>query len=86
VIHSLNVHFTENESGASLHRPELFRLLEIAQKGDIVLVEQIDRISRLFKSIINSIKQFMDYYNTEFSMVSLSYTYNRLGMFKSDPL
>ena len=39
--------FTENESGASLQRPELFRLLEIAQKGDIVLVEQIDRISRL---------------------------------------
>lgn len=39
--------FTENESGATLKRPELFRLVDIAQRGDILLVEQIDRISRL---------------------------------------
>ena len=39
--------FIENESGATLKRPELFRLLEIAQQGDILLIEQVDRISRL---------------------------------------
>ena len=39
--------FIENESGAKLDRPELFRLLDIAQPHDIILVEQIDRISRL---------------------------------------
>ncbi len=39
--------FTENESGATLRRPELFRLLDVAQSGDILLVEQVDRISRL---------------------------------------
>jgi DNA invertase Pin-like site-specific DNA recombinase len=39
--------FVENESGATLNRPELFRLLQIAQPDDIILVEQIDRISRL---------------------------------------
>jgi DNA invertase Pin-like site-specific DNA recombinase len=39
--------FVENESGATLNRPELFRLLEIAQPDDMILVEQIDRISRL---------------------------------------
>jgi len=39
--------FVENESGATLKRPELFRLLDIAQRGDILLVEQVDRISRL---------------------------------------
>ena len=39
--------FVDNESGATLKRPELFRLLEIAQRGDILLVEQVDRISRL---------------------------------------
>jgi DNA invertase Pin-like site-specific DNA recombinase len=43
----ISAFFEENESGATLQRPELFRLLEIAQKGDVVLVEQIDRISRL---------------------------------------
>ncbi len=52
--------FEENESGASLKRPELFRLLDVAQPGDVLLVEQVDRISRLdshdwetLKSLIN---------------------------------
>lgn len=44
---SISSWFEENESGAILKRPELFRLLEIAQQGDILLVEQLDRISRL---------------------------------------
>lgn len=39
--------YTENESGASLKRPELFRLLEDCQPGDVLLVEQVDRLSRL---------------------------------------
>lgn len=39
--------YTENESGASLKRPELFRLLSDCQPGDILLVEQVDRLSRL---------------------------------------
>lgn len=39
--------YTENESGASLKRPELFRLLSDCQPGDVLLVEQVDRLSRL---------------------------------------
>jgi DNA invertase Pin-like site-specific DNA recombinase len=39
--------YVENESGATLARPELFRLLGDAQPGDILLVEQVDRLSRL---------------------------------------
>jgi DNA invertase Pin-like site-specific DNA recombinase len=39
--------FIENESGAKLKRPELFRLLEVAQRDDVLLVEQVDRVSRL---------------------------------------
>ncbi len=39
--------FIENESGATLKRPELFRLLDVAQEGDVLLIEQVDRISRL---------------------------------------
>jgi DNA invertase Pin-like site-specific DNA recombinase len=39
--------YTENESGAKLARPELFRLLADACDGDILLVEQVDRLSRL---------------------------------------
>lgn len=40
-------YYTENESGASLQRPELFRLLADAKPGDVLLVEQVDRLSRL---------------------------------------
>src|ERR1700761_1781061 len=39
--------YVENESGATLARPELFRLLFDAHAGDILLVEQVDRLSRL---------------------------------------
>lgn len=44
---SVSAWFVEHESGATLKRPELFRLLDIAQRGDVLLVEQVDRISRL---------------------------------------
>jgi DNA invertase Pin-like site-specific DNA recombinase len=37
----------ENESGAKLDRPELFRLLADCDPGDVLLVEQVDRLSRL---------------------------------------
>jgi DNA invertase Pin-like site-specific DNA recombinase len=39
--------YVENESGASLQRPELFRLLADSKPGDVLLVEQVDRLSRL---------------------------------------
>ena len=39
--------YTENESGAKLARPELFRLLGDAHSGDLLLTEQVDRLSRL---------------------------------------
>lgn len=39
--------YVENMSGATLNRPELFRLLTDCRPGDILLVEQIDRLSRL---------------------------------------
>ena len=39
--------YIENESGATLARPELFRLLADSHPGDVLLVEQVDRMSRL---------------------------------------
>ncbi|MBM1169868.1 recombinase family protein [Microvirga arabica] len=42
--------YIENESGAKLARPELFRLLSDALPGDILLCEQVDRLSRLTAS------------------------------------
>ncbi len=39
--------YVENESGAKLARPELFRLIADSKPGDVLLVEQVDRLSRL---------------------------------------
>jgi len=34
---SISSWFIENESGTKLHRPKLFRLLEIAESGDVFI-------------------------------------------------
>jgi len=39
--------YIENESGARLARPELFRLLRDSRPGDVLVIEQVDRLSRL---------------------------------------
>lgn len=39
--------YVETVSGASLARPELFRLLSDSEPGDVLLLEQVDRLSRL---------------------------------------
>lgn len=40
-------YYVESESGASLQRPELFRLLADCAPGDAILIEQVVRLSRL---------------------------------------
>lgn len=48
---SLGLHdtvmYAENESGATLVRPELTRLLSVCKKHDILLIESVDRLTRL---------------------------------------
>lgn len=39
--------YVENASGAQADRPELLRLLKDSRDGDVLLVESIDRLSRL---------------------------------------
>lgn len=48
--------YVENESGASLQRPALFKLIEDATEGDILLIEQVDRLSRLNESDWEALK------------------------------
>lgn len=54
-------YYIENKSGNSLNRPELTRLLEESEKGDILLVESIDRLTRLnsndWKTLVNAINE-----------------------------
>ncbi|WP_168403003.1 recombinase family protein [Erwinia amylovora] len=52
-------YYIENESGSRLERPELFRLLKDCQSGDIMLVEDVDRLSRLTGEDWNSLKKMI---------------------------
>ncbi|WP_340613253.1 recombinase family protein [Xenorhabdus thailandensis] len=51
--------YHENVSGASLQRPELLRLLDDAAPGDIILIEQVDRLSRLDEAGWQKLKQLI---------------------------
>ncbi|MDM1710314.1 recombinase family protein [Pseudomonas sp. 165] len=48
--------YSENISGTKLNRPELMRLLETAQKGEVLLVESVDRLSRLSQADWETLK------------------------------
>ena len=50
-------YYVENQSGASLQRPELFRLLDDAHPGDVLLIEQVDRLSRLTEDDWQQLRQ-----------------------------
>lgn len=45
-LHVVGV-YAENVSGTKLNRPELMRLLNTAASGEVLLVESVDRLSRL---------------------------------------
>lgn len=51
--------YIENESGASLQRPELLRLLDDAAQGDAIIIEQIDRLSRLDEASWSKLKAML---------------------------
>jgi DNA invertase Pin-like site-specific DNA recombinase len=48
--------YAENISGTKLNRPELMRLLDTAEKGEVLLVEAVDRLSRLSQADWDSLK------------------------------
>lgn len=51
------VEYIENYSGTKLDRPALTKLLDDAQQGDILLVESVDRLSRLSQGDFGILKQ-----------------------------
>jgi DNA invertase Pin-like site-specific DNA recombinase len=52
-----HIAYVENESGTKLDRPVLNQLLNDAGQGDILLVESVDRLSRLTQSDFDILKQ-----------------------------
>lgn len=49
--------YIENYSGTKLERPELNKLLQEANQGDTLLVESVDRLSRLTQNDFNELKR-----------------------------
>ena len=48
--------YAENISGTKLNRPELLNLLDTAESGDVLLVESVDRLSRLSQADWDTLK------------------------------
>ena len=48
--HRIAAWYIENASGTQASRPELERLLRDAHRGDVLLIEQVDRLTRLTRS------------------------------------
>ncbi len=57
--HRIASFYVENESGATLDRPQLMKLIDDALEGDIILVEQIDRLARLKQSDWETLKRLL---------------------------
>lgn len=51
--------YAENESGAFLHRPKLIELLNDCEHGDTILIESIDRLTRLERKDWDTLKQII---------------------------
>lgn len=55
--HDNHAEYIENYSGTKLNRPTLNKLLDDANQGDILLVESVDRLSRLSQDDFAILKQ-----------------------------
>jgi DNA invertase Pin-like site-specific DNA recombinase len=55
-IHAEIKEYVENESGTKLERPILNKLLDESEDGDTLLVESVDRLSRLSQSDFDVLK------------------------------
>ena len=57
--HKVAAFYFENESGATLIRPQLMQLIDDASDGDVILVEQIDRLARLNQADWDTLKRML---------------------------
>ena len=51
---------TEKASGAKIDRPELMRVLDIARKGDVLIVWKLDRLARSVRQLIETVQLLDD--------------------------
>ncbi len=82
--HAIASIYIENQSGAKADRPELLRLLKDARKGDVLLVESIDRLSRLPADDWQKLKAAIDYKGLRIVALDLPTSYQGMQKTKGD--
>jgi DNA invertase Pin-like site-specific DNA recombinase len=82
--HKIAAFYIENESGTVRDRPELQRILKDAHQGDIILVEQVDRLSRLNEKDWSSLKASIDKVGLKIVSVDLPTSHSALNNIASD--
>jgi DNA invertase Pin-like site-specific DNA recombinase len=76
--------YAENESGTKLTRPELFRLLADSKPGDVLLTEQVDRLSRLTDADWRRLRAEIDTKQVRVVALDLPTSWMLLGGSKKD--
>lgn len=71
--------YTENASGTQVDRPELLRLIRDAKKGDVLLLESIDRLSRLPLDDWQTLKAAIDSKGLRIVALDLPTTHQAMG-------
>ena len=56
---------TEKASGAKVDRPELARILDIARKGDVLVVWKLDRLARSVRQLIETVQTVLSRYRVD---------------------
>ena len=71
--------YVDNFSGRKLERPELNRLLNDAQMGDVILIESIDRLTRLTASDWDALKDKLRKKKLKICAVDLPTSHSCIG-------
>ena len=81
--HGFNIveKYVENESGAKLARPELFRLIADSPPDDVLLIERVDRLSRLTAADWQKLRADLDAKQS----VSLRSIFRQVGCWRVRP-
>ncbi|WP_176487192.1 recombinase family protein [Candidatus Regiella insecticola] len=77
-------YYVENESGTRLDRPELFRLLADCQQRDILLIEDIDRLSRLSSDDWEKLKNLINQRAIRVVAVNVPTTWQHLSPIQNE--
>ncbi|WP_269517427.1 recombinase family protein [Alteromonas sp. BMJM2] len=71
--------YCENCSGTKLERPQLNRLLQDSQQGEILLVESVDRLSRLRQEDFDTLKLRLSEKRLKLVVMDLPTTYEHFS-------